>query len=135
LLALGAYLILHVGRIRVNSVAVNKGWFIYSHNLAKFNSLMPFVGIRSSPYSPRWQARCHRLRGLTSNVCGHYYCIYALHRARGLSMTSFVNMFFTCSLHLQRYKGSAHVRRSVWRVPRLQTTGAAAAVVQVADIN
>jgi len=43
----------------------------------------------------------HRLQGLTSNICGHYCCLYALHRARGLSMTSFVNMFisarYTCN--------------------------------------
>jgi len=55
LLALGAHHILHVGRIRVNAVAVDKGWFIHSHNLAKFNSHLPFAGIRSSPYSSRWQ--------------------------------------------------------------------------------
>ena len=35
----------------------------------------------------------HRLHELTSKVCGHYCCIYALHRARGQSMTSFVNTF------------------------------------------
>ena len=44
---------------------------------------------------------CHRLQGLTSNVCGHYCCIYALNRARGQSITSFVNMFvparYTCN--------------------------------------
>jgi hypothetical protein len=33
-LALGAHHILHVGRIRVNAVAVDKVWFIHSHNLA-----------------------------------------------------------------------------------------------------
>jgi len=55
LLALGAHHILHVGRIRVNAVAVDKGSFIHSHNLAKFKSHLPFAGIRSSPYSPRWQ--------------------------------------------------------------------------------
>jgi len=35
----------------------------------------------------------HRLQGLTSNFCGHYCCLYALHRARGLSIMPFVNMF------------------------------------------
>jgi hypothetical protein len=39
----------------------------------------------------------HILQGLTSNVCGQYCCLYTLHRARGLSMTSFVNMFFPAS--------------------------------------
>jgi len=39
-----------------------------------------------------------------------------------------------CSLHLQRQKCSALVPRSVSRVPRLRSVGAAA-VVQIADIN
>jgi hypothetical protein len=43
--------------------------------------------------STSWVYNCHRLQGLTSKVCGHYCCIYALHRAEGVSMTSFVNMF------------------------------------------
>ena len=55
LLALLSHPILHVGGIRVNALAVDKGWFIHSHNLAKFKSRMPIAGIRSSPYSPRWQ--------------------------------------------------------------------------------
>jgi hypothetical protein len=55
LLALGAHHILHVGRITVNAGAVDKGYFIHSHNLAKFKSHMLFAGIRNSPYSPRWQ--------------------------------------------------------------------------------
>ena len=41
-----------------------------------------------------------RLQGLSSNVCGHYCCFYALHS--GLSITSFVNMFvsarYTCNV-------------------------------------
>jgi len=36
---------------------------------------------------------CYRLKGLTANNCGHYCHIYAFHRAKGLSVTSFVNMF------------------------------------------
>jgi hypothetical protein len=52
-------------------------------------------------HSISWTFNRHRLRGLTTNVCGHYCCIYALHRARGLSMTSFVNMLsparYTCN--------------------------------------
>jgi len=51
-------------------------------------------------HSISWTFNRHRLQGLTSNVCGHDCCLYALHRARGLSMTSFVNMFisarYTC---------------------------------------
>jgi len=38
-------------------------------------------------HSISWTFNSHRLQGLTTNVCGHYCCIYALHRARGLSMT------------------------------------------------
>ena len=52
-------------------------------------------------HSISWTFNRHRLQGLTSNVCGHYCCIYALHRARGQSMTSFVNLFgparFACN--------------------------------------
>jgi len=35
---------------------------------------------------------CYRLKGLTANNCGQYCHIYAFHRAKGLSMTSLVNM-------------------------------------------
>ena len=35
----------------------------------------------------------HREQDITSRVCGHYCCIYALHSAKVLSMMSFVNMF------------------------------------------
>ena len=52
-------------------------------------------------HSISWTFNRRRLQGLTTNVCGHYCCIYVLHRARGLSMTSFVNMFsparYTCN--------------------------------------
>ena len=52
-------------------------------------------------HSISWTFNRHRLQGFTSNVCGHFCCLYALHRARGLSMTSFVNMFiparYTCN--------------------------------------
>ena len=52
-------------------------------------------------HSISWTCNRHRLQGLTSNVCGHYCCMYALHRAGGQTMTSFVNMFvsarYTCS--------------------------------------
>lgn len=52
-------------------------------------------------HSSSWTFNRHRLQGLTSNVCGHYCCLYTNHRARGLSMTSFVNMFvparYTCN--------------------------------------
>jgi hypothetical protein len=48
-----------------------------------------------------WTFNRHRLQGLSSYVCGHYCCLYTNHRARGLSMTSFVNMFqtarYTCN--------------------------------------
>ena len=51
-------------------------------------------------HSISWTFNHPRLQGLTSNVCGHYCCFYALHRARGLSMTSLASMFsparYTC---------------------------------------
>ena len=51
-------------------------------------------------HSISWTFNRHR-QALTSNICGHYCCIYALHRARGLTMTSFVNIFissrYTCN--------------------------------------
>lgn len=52
-------------------------------------------------HSVSWKFNRHRLQGLTSNVCGHFCCLYAFHRAKGHSMTSFVNMFtpadYTCN--------------------------------------
>jgi len=52
-------------------------------------------------HSISWIFNRHRLQGLTSNVFGYYCCLYALHRASGLSMTSFVNIFiparYTCN--------------------------------------
>lgn len=44
-------------------------------------------------HSVSWTFNGIRLQGLTSNVCGHYSCLYAKHRALGLSMTSFLDMF------------------------------------------
>ena len=44
-------------------------------------------------HSISWTFNRHRLQGFTSKVRGHYCCIYALRRAKGLSMMSFVNMF------------------------------------------
>jgi hypothetical protein len=52
-------------------------------------------------HSISWAFNRDRLQGLKTNVCGHYCCIYALHRAKGMSMTSFVEMFlparYTCN--------------------------------------
>jgi hypothetical protein len=51
-------------------------------------------------HSISWTFNRHRLQGLTSNVCGHYCCLYAFHKALGQSMTSFVDLFlparYTC---------------------------------------
>ena len=44
-------------------------------------------------HSISWTFNHQRLQGFTSNVCGHFCCLYALHRARGRSMTSFTSMF------------------------------------------
>ena len=52
-------------------------------------------------HSISWTFNRYRLQGLKANVCGYYCCPYALHRANGLSMTSFVNMIiparYTCN--------------------------------------
>jgi len=52
-------------------------------------------------HSISWTFNRNRLQGLTSNVCGHYCCIYVLHKAGGQTMTSFVDMFrpvrYTCN--------------------------------------
>ena len=32
-------------------------------------------------------------KGSNFELCGHHCCIYALHRAKGLSVTSFVKLF------------------------------------------
>ena len=34
-------------------------------------------------HSISWAFNRHRLQGFTSNVCGHFCCVYAIHRARG----------------------------------------------------
>ena len=44
-------------------------------------------------HSISWKFNRHRLQGLTAKICGHFCCIYAHHRAQGLSMTSFVKSF------------------------------------------
>jgi len=44
-------------------------------------------------HSISWTFKSNKLHGFISNVCGHYCCIYALHRAMGQSMTSIVNIF------------------------------------------
>ena len=44
-------------------------------------------------HSISWTFNHHRLQGLTSNICGHYCCLYELHRVRRLSMTSFASIF------------------------------------------
>ena len=44
-------------------------------------------------HSISWTFKRHRLQTLTSNVCDHYCCLYALHRARRRYMTSFTRMF------------------------------------------
>jgi hypothetical protein len=52
-------------------------------------------------HSISWTFNRHRLQGLTSNVCGHYCCLYAFQKALGQSMTSFMDMFiparYTCN--------------------------------------
>ena len=74
------------------------GEFFYSYGL-------PPIKLEIITYLQRhsisWTFNSTRLQGLTTNVCGQYCCLYALHRARGLSMTSFVDMFvparYTCN--------------------------------------
>jgi len=44
-------------------------------------------------HSISWAFNRHRLQGLTSNICGHYCWLYALHSIRVQSMTSYVDMF------------------------------------------
>ena len=51
--------------------------------------IMAYLQLQSNS----WIFKRHSIQGLTSNVCGYYRCLYALHTARGISMTSFVNMF------------------------------------------
>ena len=40
-----------------------------------------------------WKFNEKQLQGLTSQVCGHYCIFYLLHRCRGLSMDTIVNIF------------------------------------------
>ena len=76
----------------------------------------------------------HKLQGLHSNVCVHYCCLYAFHRARGLPMLSFVNMFigahYTCN-----DKVSSHVRRSVLRLFRMRPVSAPVVVQNIGKVR
>jgi len=64
--------------------------YFYSYGLLPFKyEIMAYL----QRHSISWTFNRHRLQGLTSNICGHCCFLYALHSARGLSMTSFVNMF------------------------------------------
>jgi hypothetical protein len=58
---------------------------------------LPPYRLEISNYLQRHSISCrfnrHRLQGLTPNVYGYYCCLYALHRAKGHFMTSFVCMF------------------------------------------
>jgi len=50
-------------------------------------------------HSISWTFNRHRQQGLTSNVCGHYCCIYALHRAGAnddVIRGHFVSARYTC---------------------------------------
>ena len=113
-----------------------------SHWVALFFRLWPrriFYFVQSATtylqhHSTSWIFNCQRLQGLTSNVCGHYCCLYAL-QSQGTVHDVIREHGFTCSLHLQRYKGGAHVTRSIQRVPCFQPVGASAAVVQVSGIK
>jgi hypothetical protein len=57
-------------------------------------------------HSMSWTFNRYRLYGLTTNGCDLYCCIYALRRAQGLSMTSFLEMF-TLSVIQRQCKCSA----------------------------
>ena len=85
-------------------------------------------------HSISWTFNLHRLQGLPSNVFVYYCCIYDFHRVSGLTMTSFVNMFvsvcYTCN-----NKKAVRMFNSQCVVHRLWSVGAAAAVVQFANIN
>jgi hypothetical protein len=67
--------------------------------------------------STSWTYNRHRLQGETSKVCGHYCCIYALHRAKGLPMTSFVNMFDPAHLACNDMKVVRMFRRHFGQCP------------------
>jgi hypothetical protein len=55
----------------------------------------------------------HRLQDLTLNVCGHYCCLYAYHKALGQSMTSFVDMLLPAHYTCNDKNSCAHVPRSL----------------------
>ena len=64
--------------------------YFYSYGLPPFKyEIMAYL----ERHSISWTFNRHRLQGLTPNVCGHYCCLYSLYKARGLSMTSFLNIF------------------------------------------
>ena len=77
----------------------------------------------------------HRLHDLTSKVCGHYCCIYALWRVRRQSMTSFVNTFVPAPTPATIKKAVPMFCDQFGEWPLLQPVGEGAAVVQGADIK
>ena len=76
-----------------------------------------------------------------SVTCGRLKCcvmwwVYTSQVKDGIGVVNllFTDQYFTCSLHLQRFKSGMHVPRLVWRVSHFQPVGGAAAVMYVADI-
>jgi hypothetical protein len=68
-------------------------------------------------HSISWTSNLHKLQGLTSNICGHYCCIYALHRAKRLSMTSFVNIFSPAHYNCNDIKAVRMFCAQFWERP------------------
>ena len=70
-------------------------WFV------RFATVKLEIKIYLQHHSISWTFNCHWLQGLTSIAYGYYCCLYALHRPRGMSMTSIVNIClparYTCN--------------------------------------
>jgi hypothetical protein len=78
----------------------NSGYaeYFYSYGLPPYkHGIMAFL----QRHSVSWTFNRHRVQVLTTIICRHYCCIYALYGAKGLSMTSFVDMYlpvpYTCN--------------------------------------
>ena len=82
--------------------------YFYFYGLPPFNlEIMAYLQV----HSISWTFHRHKLQRFTSNICGYCCCLYALHRLRGLSMTSFVNMLIAAR-YTSNVKRAVHMFRA-----------------------
>ena len=66
------------------------GFYFDSHGLRPY---IPSIRSLLKRTFPVWNFNAVQLQGLTSNVCGHYYCLFALYLDRGYSPKHLISLF------------------------------------------